>query len=349
MDVTLTCYVDEMRFRRFNPREINGVLRLQPNQAQLQNLSLLMAGGRINLDARIDAAEPQRIKVNSTGRLVDTEVDSLFYLFHDFGQTALQSKQIKGTLKADYKAEWVMDNRLAVSWPSMEMVLTASLAKGQLLGFAPLQALSRFFKEEELAHLRFEELHNTFTISHERITVPEMEIRSSLLSLYIMGWQQFDQLMEYRVRLPLRNFKKADADSRFGQIVEDKLQNGNLLLVVRGTPDNLLVSFDKQAIREKVKQGLQREKQELLDLFRRKPRGEMAKPTPPQTGPDFLDLEEDGADKARPAGPDEVGKTKVAPSPTLPTAPANAPSPTKSKRDKDAPPPPKETDFFEFD
>ena len=236
--------------------------------ATLGNTVLQTAGGRIVLRG---SAEPkgQNLQTDMLLRLEGVAIDSLFYIFDNFDQTTLQQKNIKGQLFANIKGSMLFNNKMELNPNTVVAQMDIKIENGELVGFEPLQALNKFVDGSALNHLRFKTLENSLSISQSVITIPDMEIRSNAINLGISGTHTFSQQMDYSIRVPWQNFKKEDKDARFGVIAEDTLR-GNIYLTLTGTPDNMNVSYDKGAVKNRIKEGLRQEKQEFKNLFKKK-------------------------------------------------------------------------------
>jgi len=133
-----------------------------------------------------------------------------------------------------------------------------------------MQKLSKFVDEKELANLKFSDLTNTIRISNRKVFIPEMEIKSSISVMSIMGTHTFDQEMDYKLKVPLKNFRKKDSDEAFGAIQDEGSGKTTLFLTIKGNSKDYKIAYDKQAVRSKITQNLKKEKEEFKSLFRKK-------------------------------------------------------------------------------
>jgi hypothetical protein len=146
-----------------------------------------------------------------------------------------------------------------------------TISDGALLYFGPAQALGQFMDKEDLKYLRFSAIENTFSIQNQVVTIPEMDIRSNVFRCYVRGTHTFAQDLDYHLRIPTRYFRKSSLSAEGPEL------GGNLLLTLRGRVPNLKVGYDFPALKDKLKASFAEEKQNFLNLFKRK----LAKPTPP--------------------------------------------------------------------
>ena len=68
------------------------------------------------------------------------------------------------------------------------------------------------FKNRDFDNIQFAELKNKLTIKGTNITIPPMQIQSSVLSLYVEGLFTQDNKTDLSIRVPLSNLNKRDEE-----------------------------------------------------------------------------------------------------------------------------------------
>jgi hypothetical protein len=230
-------------------------------------------GGRFNVQGNVDARSPNNIKVTTAAHLYQIGVDSMFYVFENFGQNFIVQRHLKGELTAQINSDLYFDSHLNAKTNKMEAEVKALIRNGQLNSFEPLQKLSFFANRRELANLRFSELRNNFYIQSRTVYIPEMEIRSNVSRASVIGVQgthTFDQQMDYKIRIPLHKNKKRDKDEAYGKVETVSTGTANIFLTLKGNETDYQVAYDKERVKAKIAQDLQREKQELTDILKGK-------------------------------------------------------------------------------
>ena len=104
-------------------------------------------------------------------------------------------------------------------------------------------------------------------VEDEMIYIPEMEIKSNLNTVGVIGTHTFAGEMDYKLRISLKNFKKKDPDAVFGAIQENGT-NTTLFLTLKGPASNSTMAYDKLAVKEKIKDSWKKEKEEFKNIFR---------------------------------------------------------------------------------
>jgi hypothetical protein len=272
-DFDLNAHVQHLQFRRLKGKALRGNIRLKDQIISSPDIAFRVIGGYFGLQGYLDARAANNIKVTTTARLRDLRVDSLFYVFENFGQNFLVQRHLKGELTANIHSDLFFDRYLTPKNHAMEAEVQVLIRNGQLNNFEPLQKLSAFASRRELANLRFAQLSNTFYIQRRTIFIPEMEIHSNVSRASLIGIQgthTFDQQMDYKIRIPLTKGAKRDKDEAYGRVEQVSQGTANLFLTLKGNEKDYRIGYDKERVRQKVAQDLKGEKQELLHIFKNK-------------------------------------------------------------------------------
>jgi hypothetical protein len=140
-----------------------------------------------------------------------------------------------------------------------EAQLEVDIRNGTLVNFAPIQAVSAYFKDKNLNMVRFDTLRNKLTFKDGALTIPAMNINSSLGFMEISGKQSLNMQMEYALRIPLKMVTQVGFRMLFGKKSEevdpdqvdaieyrDKDRRVRFLnLKITGTPDDYKVKLGK--------------------------------------------------------------------------------------------------------
>ncbi|MBF8964479.1 hypothetical protein I0P70_14590 [Pontibacter sp. FD36] len=270
----LSAAIRQAKFRRFRGEHIKGEVKLRNQIVSSPNISFNAIGGNFAVRGNLDARNRDHIKVSTATKLSNMSVDSLFYVFENFGQSFVSDKHLRGKLTANIVSDVYFDSHLNAKTDLMQAEIAATVRDGQLINFAPMQKMSAFVKRSELANMKFAELSNNFWIQQRTIFIPEMDIRSNLSaipSVSISGTHTFDQDMDYRIKLPLSKGSRPDRDSVYGVVADDPdAGNSSLFLTLRGKESDFKLAYDNERVREKIKTDLKQEGQELKDLLRGK-------------------------------------------------------------------------------
>lgn len=269
VNLNFNCDVQSLRYKKFKGQNLQGDLLVKNEVAVSRNLSLSTMGGRINLSGIVDATNNKAIDVVSTLKLEDIHVDSIFYVFENFGQEFIQDKHLKGLARADINLEMTLNQNLKLFPETLVADIGAVIQRGELNNFEPMKKLGKYIKDEGLNRLRFSDLKNDIHIEKKTIYIPQMEIRSNVTELKISGTHTFDQQIDYRIVTPLRGRKSTDQELQ-GAVEDDGGGKTRLFLKITGTTDDYHIAYDTEAVKKKIINDLKKEVQELKDAFKNK-------------------------------------------------------------------------------
>jgi len=257
LQLDLTSHISKLEFKRFEARNISGNISLSDQILEASQLGLESSGGKMTLSGKVNAKTENKILINTDANFKGLNIDSVFYTFENFQQDFLTNRHLKGKIDADVSAFILLDEKLNFQSDAFTATIEAKIEDGELNNFAPMLSLSDYVREDELTNLSFGELSNTIEIRNKVIYLPEMSIQSNVSDILLQGTHTFDQKINYRLLVPLKNYKSNDRDEAFGAIQESG-DYSNLYLKIMGTTDDFEVSWDKkrslQSVAERIKE-----------------------------------------------------------------------------------------------
>lgn len=287
----INCKVSHLKFKKIHARAISADITYRANELYMSEAKFSCVGGQVNSSCNLIFNKNKTIEARTVSQLTNINIDSLFYVFDDFGQTFITQKIIKGELSGIIDALFTLDKNLNIVSKDAIANIDVQILNGALNNFEPLKALSKFVEEKKLERIQFSELHNKIFIEDGVVHIPEMTIKSNVSELNISGTHTFEQAIDYRLTLPLKNLKpaKRDSDEAFGAIAPDKRGEPRLFLTIKGTAENYKIAYDKQRTQSKIKEDLKKEKEEFLQIFKKKDQ-EKLKEEKPITEQQYFDF-----------------------------------------------------------
>lgn len=264
LKLKLNCRLDSCHFRRFRGQDLKMQLYVADQQAKAENLQVRMAGGELQMQARVDARKSGIVEVHSRSKIRNMQLDSLFYVFENFNQDFLKAQHLKGSLTASENSYLPFNRNLELDSKKLMSALRVEIRKGELNNFEPLKALRPYFKNDKLMHCYFSDVENSLMIEDRKLHISPMLVHTNLSSFELAGTHTFDQLMDYQLRIPLRSVSKNYQDN-----INTTGMDPNLFLTVKGSTDDFKVAYDTKAVRAKIRQDLRKERQELREAFRK--------------------------------------------------------------------------------
>lgn len=274
LSLNLEVRTGQLRFRRFGASNILGRVQVANAGIRAEQLSFNTMKGKVNMQGSANSAPDGRLLITCKAKLSQVDIQRMFYEFEDFGQNVMRSDNIRGSVDATIDFEAVASETLKINPALVYSKADLSIRQGELINFQPLEALSRFISLDELKHVRFSTLTNTIEIKNRKIYIPMMDITSSAISISGSGIHDFDNQVEYHLKLLLsdlmaRKAKKARKDvEEFGVVEDDGLGRTSLFISMTGPIDNPVIAYDGKGAREKIKQDMVKEKQSVKQLLR---------------------------------------------------------------------------------
>lgn len=263
-------------FDRFTGTDLTTEVQVQNRQVYVRKLDFATMGGSIQLTGNLSDQAGDTLLTYFSGEVKNLYADSIFYVFHDFNQSWLQSQHLRGQLHADFDVDLALRNNLSFLPDLFRARINARGTNGELVNFAPMQELSRLVKEEKLSRLTFGELSNQFLIENRRILIPSMDIQSNVSNITLSGTHTFDQQIDYRLKVPVFNRRRREIDE---EAVEED-DRGNLYAHVKivGTTDDYRVSYDAKTAARSLIESIRGESKELMQEIKQQQPAKTARP-----------------------------------------------------------------------
>lgn len=261
IDFNASVNIGKIRYHHLGLKNLTTKIRMQANQQLfLDSLGLEMIEGKISAQAHFNGSDPQKIYLQSWIKVENINIEKAMVKLDYFGQDYVINKNIKGRLNGEIKSYVQVHPDLTPILDHSEAQLDMDIRNGVLVNFAPMQAMSAYFKDKNMNMVRFDTLRNSFTFKDGAISIPAMTINSSLGFMEISGKQSLDMHMEYYVRIPLKmvtqiGFRKLFGGKKQEEIDPDQVDAIEyrdkdkrvrfMNLKITGTPDAYKVSLGK--------------------------------------------------------------------------------------------------------
>jgi hypothetical protein len=273
LNLDLSARVAMLTFQRFKANAISGKIRVAGSTLSANQLSFQTMNGSVLLNGTVNPAANNNLVIQCDANLNHVDIKQLFFECENFGQRVLQDKNLQGILDASIQFSALADAGLNIDATKVLTKADLRINRGELIDFEPLEPLSKYIALEELRHVKFSQLKNTIEIRNETIYIPSMNIESSAMSLSASGIHSFDNEIEYHIKLLLSDLlaKKAKRARReveeFGEVEDDGTGKTSLFIAMKGKLDNPTITFDGKGAREKIKNDIQREKQNMKQIL----------------------------------------------------------------------------------
>jgi hypothetical protein len=267
--------INELIFQKFKANDIGGNIQIGNQQINTDYLSFRAQDGLVFTKIKLDASLGKPLSIDADVNLKKINITKFFYEFEEFGLEIIQSKNLKGLATASIKIHSIWDKYLAANTDALTAEGPILIENGELINFEPMLALSKFIDVNELKNLKFASLANTLSIKNRIVTIPAMQIQSNALNLDFAGTHNFDNIIDYRLKILLSDLIKKKSkrlgDEQFGELEDDGRGKTILYIKMYGDAENPKFNIDKIGIKKKLADDLKKEgkavKQVLKDEF----------------------------------------------------------------------------------
>lgn len=266
--------INKFIYNKFVTNQIYGFIELNPSGLYCSNLHFNTLEGTCAMSGKISINDHRELTVQTEVRMKNINIKKIFHTFDNFGQNFLTDKHLQGKLNADIpflQLKW--DSTLNVLNNNIILDANVEISNGQLIEFEPIYDLAEYIELSELKQIKFSTLKNDISIKDQKIIIPNMEVKTNAFNIEVSGEHTFDNQMEYRIKILLREWlaNKAKKNKRenqeFGIEENDGLGSTALYLIIKGTSDKYKITYDSKKMKEQAKESLKKEKQELKTIL----------------------------------------------------------------------------------
>ena len=224
----------------------------------IEQLDFALADGKFRMNGYLNGRNPDKIYFHSTIRVDQIQVDQLLFKMDNMGKDVVLADNLRGKVSGSIESKLLVYPDLTPILDQSEAKINVNIYNGELIDFAPMRAMGSFFADRNMNRVRFDTLQNNFELKGGVLTIPSMQINSSLGFMELSGTQALDLKMDYLVRVPWslvtqvgaralfggRNRDEVDPDQEDAIITRDANRRVRFLNIrMSGTPDNLDVGL----------------------------------------------------------------------------------------------------------
>ncbi len=270
-DLSIRANIGRMNYHRYWLENFSTKLRIQKNHyLYVDTLDMRLADGRMGMKGYFNGSDSNKIYYHSDITAENLDIDKLLFKFEHFGQDMLANEKVHGKITGKIKSTFRMHPDLTPIIDKSEAHMDLCITDGSILEFAPIMAMSDYFKDKNLRIVRFDTLQNVLDLKDGLLTIPSMVINSSIGFLEISGQQNLDLSMAYFVRVPLKMVTQVAWRKLFGGKSKEEIDPNQvdeieevgdlnkmrfLNIKITGTPDQYEVKLGKDKSRKKRKNG----------------------------------------------------------------------------------------------
>ena len=274
INADLNTNITNFSYKDFIASDISGKLIYKNQTLTGKSIKLKSLNGSIAGNFKFYESN-NKLTLFSQLKIKQLNIRNAFLAFNNFNQDFITSEHIKGigTAEIQMQSSW----KPGFIFQKEDLKLTSHLIieKGELIQFKPLESLSDYVSLEDLKTVKFSTLENTIEIDNQVVTIPTMEIKSSALSAFISGSHNFEQEINYRIKLLLSElmstkFRKKNTQikkTEFGEINENGKIFNTIYFKMTGNSEDPNILFDGIRFREDIQKGIKQEKNKITNII----------------------------------------------------------------------------------
>jgi hypothetical protein len=197
----------QLIYKKFFASNVLANMEMNEDAINMKKIQLQHANGSILMEGILkneSSSNPFSLKA----QLRNINVSKIFAAFNNFGLKSPTDKNIGGILSADVTMDGGVNTNAQLIPGELKGFVKFDLQNGQLTNFEPIQKISQtVFKNRNFSDIQFADLHDLLEINGQSITVNRMEIRSSVLSMFVEGIYNTKTGPDLSIQVPLSNLK----------------------------------------------------------------------------------------------------------------------------------------------
>jgi hypothetical protein len=243
-DIGLTLNARQLIYKKFNAENVQANLEMDDFAINIKNIKLQSAGGSITMQGSL-RNDPTANPFSYKAQLRNLNVRTLFSEFNNFGLKSPTDKNIKGTLTADVTMQGGLTTKAQMIPEELKGFVKFNLKNGELVDFEPVQKIQEtVFKKRDFSDIQFAELHDLLEINGENITINRMEIRSSVITMFVEGMYNMKTGPNLSVQVPLSNLQANKDPDLKNKGINSKTGISARLRLQKGPDGKLKISWD---------------------------------------------------------------------------------------------------------
>jgi len=268
--------IANFNYDNFNSTDFKGIINYNNKKLKLKGSKLIMntLDGKASGEFTYSENKIHDLVLKSKFNLEKINIKASFKSFNNFGQTFIADKNINGIGTATINIRSMWDNDYNFYSKSLQMTSQIKIENGELNDFEPLYNLSDYVSLEELKDVKFATLENTIRIKNENIIIPEMEIKSTALTVHVSGTHSFENYMDYKIELLLsdilsKKLKKNNSNKNLdlSNLEHDHSGKTTVHLKMTGDVDDPEISFNGLQLKEDIIKEIKNETLEIIDII----------------------------------------------------------------------------------
>lgn len=210
MDISLQADIKDLKYHKYRIRNLDAGIRMQKNHyLYIDSCDLDLATGHFDIKGYFNGSNPDEIYFSPDIYVEEADIDQLMLKFENFGQDHLVSENLHGILSCGLSGKIRMHADMVPIIDQSELKIDLEMVNGMLENYKPVEYVADYFKDKNLAKIRFDTLKNELEFKNNTLYIPRMEINSSLGFIELWGQQDMNFNMDFYFRVPWKLIGRA--------------------------------------------------------------------------------------------------------------------------------------------
>lgn len=262
IDLTLKASINELLYKSLYCTDVTFNLKSKKEEFLINHLDMSINKGKL-LDCSFKIIDDN---YHVKGKIKKLDISEVFEGLNDFGQNTLTSNNIEGELDASFNLNFSYKDTTLLT-QTIEGETDLDIFNGRLVGFKPIESLSKFINEEKLKDIQFERLKCRVKCHDNKIYIPSTSANNTALNFTFSGIHSFDNEYEYHFQVFLSDLlKKKNAKPANYEV--DSSGMVKVFLKMKGKGSNYDINYDTKEALHNFGNKIKKEKDLLKSIFK---------------------------------------------------------------------------------
>jgi len=198
--------IGELNYYDATIKQLSGLLKIEENNFIHLHEIKLQSGeyGTFEFEGELDASSREEAILNSTIKITDVDLSKLNVTYTQDGKEMRIRDHFEGMVNGEIIANVPILQDFSIDLARLTGKVKVKMTNGALINYAPLEEMGSYFKNKDLTKVRFDTLKNIMIFNAGKMLLPFMTINTTLGTINLMGFQDFENEMEYDIQVPIK-------------------------------------------------------------------------------------------------------------------------------------------------
>ena len=251
---TMAIQIDTLKHKNMNVTSFKSHILFDKNEnLKIKGLQFDFHGGLTTMDLTVGTKTDDNTPIAIEMRVNNMNIQELLTSIDYFKNDDLRkADSIQGHLDYHITANGTLNNEGKVNMNSLNGVLQMEVKNLALYNYKPIMENIPLMKATRFKNLRFRPIVQTFEIKNGEIIIPQTEIQSSALHLFVEGRLKLEEYMNVWLSVPWKNLKANDG---FSLPEKTTYKNAGSKFFIQFLQDKRNKKARKQKLKVKIKLG----------------------------------------------------------------------------------------------